>query len=221
MSTMPNMYATCAPAVDSIAWFGLVGVLLLLWFCQCPKANGIRIQSITLDCVEYLAKLIFLLGSTRRRCLRSLLCGLLFIVQTLDLCFDQTCDWFRGFHNRTVIKKPNDPAQAGRASGLRLSTERLARPCLKPDGSALWSSLQLLPKEDTVTPGSHSGMHPRRICLSFKSRLTNEQSPVPKATACAEYQRVGVDTPRLYPWITGKNRKYSDLRRQACAGNIG
>ena len=40
----------------------------------------------------------------------------------------------------SVFGSPNDPAQAGRASDIRLPTETLTRPCLEPDGWMLTCS---------------------------------------------------------------------------------
>jgi hypothetical protein len=94
-----------SPRVGCGDLLGIVVVLLLLWMCHRPRAYSCRIQIFALDCIEYREKLRFLVRAAYRR----LLCGLLLLVEGLDLRLDQLCHWFRGFHKCDDATMPNDP----------------------------------------------------------------------------------------------------------------
>src|ERR1039458_2432021 len=65
------------------------------------------------------------------------------------------------FRHEGVHTPANDPAQAGRASDVRLPTERRSRPCLQPDGWVQLSWLVTEPLSSGKQKGERDASHKR------------------------------------------------------------
>jgi hypothetical protein len=83
-------------------------------------------------------------------------------------------------HKRARVT-PNDPAQAGRASDVRLPTERRSRPCLQPDGSAKPWSPHFRSENDCGPAESNSLLtaRSRRLSQTANAATTNASTATP------------------------------------------